>query len=168
MSEGTIDWVLGLKVQITTLLDNTIIGTVYAFCQTTNTIALIEETDGLEKNVTNTEKAKLSPNYRIIKTSFVRDITVLSKPKKVASPSSASIVAGTPYRDIFSKFSPSISKVNVSVIPAKAYNAVQTELKNRAKIGVGVSKEAQEIFDQLSKVYDLRTSFNYLFFLFFY
>lgn len=156
MSEGTIDWALGLKVQITTLLDNTIIGTVYAFCQTTNTIALLEEPDSSEGNITNSEKAKSSPNYRIIKTSFVRDIIVLGKPKKIASPSSASIVAGTPYRDIFSKASPPISKVNVSTIPAKAYNAVQAELKNRSKIGVGVSKEAQEIFDQLSKVYGLK------------
>lgn len=169
MSNGTIDWTLGLKVRITTLLDNIITGSIYAFCQTTNTITLIEETLSLQGESTssantnngtinNNHKAltpeKKLPNFRIIKTSFVKEVVVIGKSKKssVQSPST-NISQGTQYRDIFAKADPPIGRTNIAKLSTRAEVAVQAELKRRARIGVGVTKDAQTLFDLLSKTY---------------
>lgn len=164
MSNGTIDWTLGLKVKITTLLDNTITGTIYAFCHTTNTITLIEDivqnepgrrnlNDGSPSRSLKGSEKPPTPNYRIIKTSFVKEATVLSKPKKTPGHPSAT----STYKDVFAKAEPSIGKVNIAKLVAKADKAVQAELKRRARIGVGVTKEAQALFDLLSKTYVIST-----------
>lgn len=151
MSNGTIDWALDLRVRITTLLDNTITGTVYAFCQTTNTITLIEDPPAEQSTTTDSNTKPLRPNYRIIKTSFVRDVTTLSRPKKTTiPPSAASIAQGTPHRDAFARAEPPIGPVAVAQLNAKAEAAVAAERKRRARIGVGVTKEAQAFFDLLS------------------
>lgn len=150
------------SVKVTTLLDNVIIGTIYAFCQTTNTLSLIEETsevegavkpDAKDKSKANGNKLKKQqPNYRIIKTSFIKEIVALEKPKKSgATPSAASIVAGTPHRDAFTKAEPPIGPIQVSALASKAQNAVKAQREKLAKIGVGVTKDAQELFDLISK-----------------
>lgn len=160
MSNGTIDWTLGLKVRITTLLDNTITGTVYAFCQTTNTITLIEDAQGnadsssTSSNAGAKQEPPKRPNYRIVKTSFVRDVTVLSKSKKPhAQPSAASVAQGTLYKDAFAKAEPPIGRINIGKLAGKADAAILAERKRRSRIGVGVTKEAQAFFDLLSKTY---------------
>lgn len=142
-------------------MDNVIIGTIYAFCQTTNTLSLIEETsevegsvkpDAKDKSKANGNKLKKQPNYRIIKTSFIKEIVALEKPKKSGvTPSAASIVAGTPHRDAFTKAEPPIGPIQVSALASKAQNAVKAQREKLAKIGVGVTKEAQELFDLISK-----------------
>lgn len=140
-----------------------IIGTIYSFCQVTNTLALIEEssTDDTSK-VDQNDKSKLhgngnkskkaQPNYRIIKTSFIKEAVALEKPRKSgATPSAASVVAGTPHRDAFAKAEPPIGPIQVSLLAGKAQTAVKAQKEKLAKIGVGVTKEAQELFDLISK-----------------
>lgn len=151
------------SVKVTTLLDSVIIGTIYSFCQVTNSLALIEEshvdegvkTEQKEKAKVNGNGAKAKkaqPNYRIIKTSFIKEAVALEKPKKSGfTPSAASIAAGTPHNDAFAKAEPSIGPIQVSLLDGKARAAVKTEREKLAKIGVGVSKEAQELFDLISK-----------------
>lgn len=154
MSNGTIDWTLGLKVRITTILDNTIVGTVYAFCHTTNTITLIEQpphpksTSDAPTNGSSALKSDTPrPNYRIIKTSFVKEATVISKPKQTQNPAQGA------YKETFANAVPQIGKIELSRLTARAEAAVKAELKRRAQIGVGVSAEGQALFDMLSKTY---------------
>lgn len=164
MSNGTIDWTLGLKVRITTLLDDKITGTVYAFCHTTNTITLIQEPSSGESsanvktnNGSNNSSAPSGqiqrPNYRIIKTSFVKEVIVISRPKQTQSSSAAGPAQGAAYKDAFVKAVPQIGHIDISRLNARAEAAVQAELKRRSQIGVGVSKEGQALFDMLSKTY---------------
>lgn len=139
---------------MTTLLDNVIIGSIYSFCQTTNTLALIEERSETDKTAAsaNGSTAAPKPNYRIIKTSFIKEVVALEKPKKSgAAPSAASIVAGTPHRDAFAKAEPAIGLVNVAGLDSKAQSAVRTKREQTARIGVGVTRDAQELFDLVSK-----------------
>lgn len=155
---STIDWTLGVRVKVTTLLDHDIIGTIYSFCQTTNTIALIQEPSTPQSSQQST-----APNYRIIKTSFIKDVTPLDngKTKRAEAssqspppaPSAASVAAGTPHRDAFARASPAVSLIQVTAIEARARAAVKAERERRAKIGVGVTREAQELFDLISKTY---------------
>lgn len=146
---------------MTTLLDNVITGTIYSFCQVTNTLSLIEESPSDSKTsdakTTNGTKSAVAtaakqPNYRVIKTSFIKEVAALEKPKKSgATPSAASIVSGTPHCDAFAKAEPLIGPIQVSALAAKAQNVVKAQREKAAKIGVGVTKDAQELFDLVSK-----------------
>jgi hypothetical protein len=159
-SSSTIDWTLGVRVKVTTLLDYEIIGTIYSFCQTTNTIALIQESPAASSSSQQPAEPS-SPNYRIIKTSFIKDVTPLdngkSKRAEASSqsppPSAASVAAGTPHRDAFARAEPAVGPVQLATIEARARAAVKAERERRAKIGVGVTREAQDLFDLISKTY---------------
>ncbi|KAF5101568.1 hypothetical protein D0Z00_000843 [Geotrichum galactomycetum] len=151
-SSSTIDWTLGARVKVTTLLDHEIIGAIYSFCQTTNTIALIQEPPATSSS------PPTLPNYHIIKTSFIKDVTPLdnAKSKRVDAqspplPSAASVAAGTPHRDAFARADPPVGPVQLATIEARARAAVKAERERRAKIGVGVTREAQDLFDLISK-----------------
>lgn len=160
-SSSTIDWTLGARVKVTTLLDHEIIGTIYSLCQTTNTIALIQESPAASSSPSQPAASSASPNYRIIKTSFIKDVTPLDNAKSKRAdassqsppPSAASVAAGTPHRDAFARAVPTVGPVQIATIEARARAAVKAERERRAKIGVGVTREAQDLFDLISKTY---------------
>lgn len=149
-------------MRVTTLLDNVITGTIYSFCQVTNTLSLIEETgdegakddskDKSKGSASGTKAKKTHPNYRIIKTSFIKEVVALEKPKKSSvTPLASSTLAGTPHRDAFAKFEPLVGPIQLSSLATKAHAAVKVQREKQAKTGVGVTKEAQELFDIISK-----------------
>ena len=111
-----------ISVKVTTLLDTTITGTIYAYDPITSSLTLITST---------------SPNgthdVRILKVSFLRDVAVLATAPKTT----------------FSDATPKISRVNAGRVVAAAAAREQ-------KIGKGVSKEGQDIFDALSRTMPCR------------
>lgn len=135
----SIEWIVGLRVKITTLLDNSITGKIYTYDAKSNTVTLEETALGSKP-----------AGYRIIKTSFIRDVQVLDKPKKTQANEPGSRVA------VVEKTEPVIGYVNTANMAKKEATAIQTAVKIRSTRGVGVSKEAQIIFDAIYKTIPCR------------
>jgi protein LSM12 len=128
------DRLLGVKVNVTTILDNSVSGRVYSYCPVTNTLTLIE--DGPEVS---------TPNYRILKLSFIRDISVTDKKSSVA------LSFGTSGQETFLKAEPRIGSVSIRDAVRRETAAVQNAREVRYVKGVGVSQEGQHIFRALYK-----------------
>lgn len=73
----------------------------------------------------------------MLKTSFLKDV------KAVAAP--------PPGKHGFGGAEPKIGYINVGAINAKEKEAMRAEQERLLRIGKGVTKEAQEIFDALSR-----------------
>lgn len=130
---------MGLMVKITTLLDNSITGKIYTYDAKSNTVTLEEAAS-----------ASKPAGYRIIKTSFIRDVQVLEKPKRTTSNEPGARVA------VVEKAEPIIGYVNTANMAKKESSAIQNAVKVRSTRGVGVSKEAQIIFDAIYKTIPCR------------
>ncbi|KAK7207395.1 anticodon-binding domain-containing protein [Myxozyma melibiosi] len=148
----SLDWVVGLKVKITTALDDVIVGSVYTYCSQTNTLALIED------EIPNPSKPELK-NLRIVKTSFIRDIAVVGRKtedKAVADQllqqQSNGRAAGGP----FAKVQPAIGPVQIEGVVQKMKSATRSAGQSLAQRNVAVTAEAQELFDSLSKTLPIR------------
>lgn len=144
------DWVLGLRVRVTTILDNTITGTVYSFCTVTNTVTIAEDPavpTPAKKEEKQTETGPL--NYRIIKVPFIKDAVAIEKPSKKGN--QKELVA-----EIFSKATPSIGYVSIRNIDKKGSASIKAAREAKETKGINVTPEAQELFDKLYKMLPTR------------
>jgi ElaB/YqjD/DUF883 family membrane-anchored ribosome-binding protein len=123
--------ILGVEVKIKTTLGEEFEGEIFSYDTTSNCVILIQSS----------HHSLLKRNYRVLKTSFIKEIQYLGKNEN----SSVSDLSALP-------------SVNVQKIRAKEEAALRKIREDVSKIGVGVSKEAQEIFDALSKT--LRCRWN--------
>ncbi|KAK9476588.1 anticodon-binding domain-containing protein [Lipomyces japonicus] len=69
-SSPSTEWVVGVNVVVTTVLDERVSGTVYAYCTQTNTVTV--HTSRFE--------------FRVLKVGFIKDIAVVGKPVQQPSP----------------------------------------------------------------------------------
>ncbi|KAK9469731.1 anticodon-binding domain-containing protein [Lipomyces arxii] len=134
----SLEWIVGLKVRVVTALDDTIVGSVYSYCLNTNTLALIEEGEPVAG------KADLK-NVRILKASFIKSLNVLKK-------SEDSTGTGTG----FGKISPAIGPVNLTSVNQKMNRAMRNASQNAIAVGVGISKDGQNLYDALARTLPVR------------
>jgi len=125
---AALDWVVGVRVRVTTILDDTIVGTIFSYDPLTSTLALQHS----------------AQDFRILKVSFLKDVVALSG-KKAASSDQP-----------FTNAEPKIGPVNLAAIQARERDVHRQESAGLERRGVGVSKEAQEIFDALSRTMPCR------------
>ncbi|CCX10924.1 anticodon-binding domain-containing protein [Pyronema domesticum] len=123
---AALDWALGLSVKLTTILDDTITGTVYAYDPITSTVTLI----------TSATTGSGPHDIRMIKVSFLKDVAVTG-----AAPAGVK----------FSTAEPRIGKVS-----AASLAAALAEQKRAATLGKGVTKDGQDIFDALHRTMPCR------------
>ncbi|ANB13361.1 Lsm12p [Sugiyamaella lignohabitans] len=147
--------VLGLRVKIVTILDSTVTGKVYSFCPITNTISLAEDGNHHAKKSTSqvpngTSSHNAGVNYRIIKTSFIKDIVVLDKPKKQQQQQQQQPGYG------FTHASPAIGHVNVGSLAERESQGVKKAQHEALVNGVGVTPLGQHIFNTLYKTLPTR------------
>ncbi|KAK9322419.1 hypothetical protein V1517DRAFT_323415 [Lipomyces orientalis] len=142
---SSIDWVLGLKVKIMTTLDDIIVGRVYSYCTLTNTLTVLED----ETLVGPKPDLK---NYRILKVSFIKDLAVLEKDAGDASEDDATTV-NSQSSGPFLKATPHIGPVDINSAVQKMNSAARAAGQLLAHRGVGVTKDAQDLFDALAKTY---------------
>lgn len=94
-------------------------------------------------------------DYRIIKISFLKEVTVLARatptPAQTPPSTTPTIPAGP-----FGSLHPHISPINLQNILARENAAVKAQLERFATRGVGVTKEAQEVFDALNRTMQCR------------
>ncbi|KAK9317873.1 anticodon-binding domain-containing protein [Lipomyces starkeyi] len=145
---SSIDWVLGLKVKIMTTLDDIIVGRVYAYCTLTNTLTVLEDETplGAKPDV---------KNYRILKVSFIKDIAVLEKMPEDTTEDEAA-PANSRGGGPFLKATPHIGPVNINSAVQKINSAARAAGQILAQRGVGVTKDAQDLFDALAKTLPVR------------
>lgn len=131
---NSLDWCIGLKVKITTILDKSFQGKVYAFDQITNMLAL-----ELDDN-----------SVRLFKSTFIKDINVLEKQKKSTSNNN------NKSSSLFSQAKPSIGPISINSLKKRERQQVEQRRKVYLAKGVNVSKEAQFVFDSLHKTLPCR------------
>lgn len=113
-----------------TIIDDTYEGTIFSYDPLTSTLALTQATT----------HAPPAQDYRILKISFLKDVTVLgSSPRPRGS---------TP----FTSAEPRIAPVALAGLAGREKDVARGESERVANKGIGVSKEGQEIFDALARM----------------
>jgi len=120
------------SIKVTTILDDTITGQLYSYDPLTSTITLLT-----------TANTHYGPqDIRILKISFLKDVSVLAPALNPAKG--------------FSATEPKIGRVNLGAIVAKENEAMREEQRRMMRVGKGVTKEGQDIFDALSRTMPCR------------
>lgn len=138
---------------MTTLLDTTISGRIYSFCPVTNTITLAEDresSNGASSQTAATSDNNSSVDYRIIKSAFIKGVSILERPAKSNDQESSKKErnAGA----AFHKATPAIGPVKIEYLPQEEREGIKQLIRERATSGVGVSAEAQSLFNALHKL----------------
>jgi len=118
-----LEWIIGVKVRIKTSVGEEVEGEIFSYDTTTNCVVLIQHQT----------HSTLKKSYRILKTSFVKEVQYLGR---VDNQDSANF-----------EFTP----INIQKIRSKEDSSLHALRDEASRIGVGVTKEAQEIFDALAK-----------------
>jgi len=116
------EWIVGLIVKIKTSLGEEVEGEIFSFDNNTNCVVLVEH----QKHST------LKKNYRLLKASFVKEIQYVGRAENVD----------------FELEPPPVSIAKARHKEASSLRAMREEI---SRIGVGVTQEAQEIFNALSR-----------------
>jgi len=123
-SKGTLsnEWIIGVQVKIKTSLGEEFEGEIFSYDVVTNCVVLQQLSNA---------QSLLKKNFRIVKTNFIKEVIYIGKSNETQNLE--------------------LPAVNISRIRNKASNALKTMKDEAARIGVGVSEEAQGIFNALSK-----------------
>ncbi|KAF8424977.1 anticodon-binding domain-containing protein [Tirmania nivea] len=156
---GSTEWVVGTRVRLTTIIDDTYEGTIFAYDSSTNTVSIAQQSTNTStpsgpSNGTSTppSTAQQPQDYRIIKISFLKEVTVLSR----AGPTPTSTnLPGTPLGP-FTSLYPPINPISLPLILDREKAAVKAESERYATRGVGVTKEAQDVFNALNRTMQCR------------
>eukprot|EP01117_Protostelium_nocturnum_P005609 TRINITY_DN2022_c2_g1_i4.p1 TRINITY_DN2022_c2_g1~~TRINITY_DN2022_c2_g1_i4.p1 ORF type:complete len:179 (-),score=26.09 TRINITY_DN2022_c2_g1_i4:273-809(-) len=127
IQKSLLESLLGSKIRIKTLDDEGIDGEIFSYDNNTGCVAL-----SISHSHTTLKKT-----FRIIKTSFIKEIQFLEK-------------KGSLQTEL------NLPPINVQKIRSKEDAAIRQTREEVARIGVGVSKEAQDIFNALSKTLPCR------------
>jgi len=119
--------IIGGKVRIKTSLGEDVSGEIFSYDSATNCVVLVQES----------AHSTLKKSYRILKVNFVKEIEYFGKSES-AEP------------DL------ELPLVNIARIRAKEASVLRNLRDEASRIGVGVSKEAQEIFNSLAKTLPCR------------
>ena len=150
------------RVRLTTIIDDTYEGTIFAYDPITHTVSIAQHCSSTASSSSPTA----SPNgtstppilntsippvdYRIIKISFLKEVTVLARGTPAPPQTSPSVAPTSPIGP-FGSLRPHISPVNLPNVLARENAAVRAQSERFATRGVGVTKEAQEVFDALAR-----------------
>ncbi|KAK4528640.1 hypothetical protein GAYE_SCF62G6585 [Galdieria yellowstonensis] len=116
------DWIVGLDVELCTFDGKEYRGVVYTYDADANCVVLVKPSKDAPKS-----------DLRILKASLIKNIQVLGK---------ADGVDHLPQQ---------LPPLNLEALKVREEQALQKARKDLSRIGVGVSQQAQEIFDALCK-----------------
>ncbi|KAI8062911.1 anticodon-binding domain-containing protein [Gongronella butleri] len=137
------EWMIGRRIKVKTTLDEEIEGLIYTVDRATNCIAL-----DCSAGSRHTRK---SLAFRIIKMPHIKEIVSVTS-DEAAAPLQDPAIAHTSKLTSYLPVNP----VHMDRIVAREQEAVRSIRQQAAKIGVGVTKDAQDIFDALTKTLPCR------------
>jgi len=122
MEISTAESVIGIRVRIKTTLGDEFEGEIFSYDVNTNCVVVSQTSS----------HSTLKKTFRVIRTPFIKEITCLGtqKPETVDT---------------------NLPPVNIQKIRFKQEQALRGMYEEVQRIGVGVSKEAQDIFNALAK-----------------
>ncbi|ODQ66915.1 hypothetical protein NADFUDRAFT_40100 [Nadsonia fulvescens var. elongata DSM 6958] len=138
----SLEWAIGLKVELTTILDTVITGVVYAYDPITSTVTVVEGNGEIDKPV----------NLRVIKPAFIRHVNVFGQSeRKLTAAGSTSTRVG------FEETAYPIGPISLTRLAEKESAVLKEEQKKQSTRGpTGVSTEGQEIFNIVHKTLPTR------------
>ncbi|KAF9337285.1 hypothetical protein BG006_005496 [Podila minutissima] len=183
ISSGGIDWVLGKHVKVVTQSDEVFEGQVYAYDVLMNCVSVTPAvtpsayySPSANNNGSNNGTVRPRYDFRILKINYIKDVTPIipsSSPEQLGVASSPSIptksnngsVVTSPNpesvdsnitNNIYSTVVPALGYIQLDKIQQREQQAIREAQVAAARIGVGVSSSAQDIFDALSKTLPCR------------
>ena len=124
---------------MTTILDDEITGYVYAYDPITSAVTLITSSSPSSPTAATPPAGPGPHDVRIIKVSFLKDVAVTGP---------------APPGLRFSTAEPRIGRIHTGAVVSRESAAAMDELRRQqARIGKGVSREGQEIFDALCRLF---------------
>ncbi|KAI9595264.1 anticodon-binding domain-containing protein [Syncephalis fuscata] len=124
-------WTIGLPVQVKTTAGDTIQGRIFAYDVICGSL-IIEQTRS-------TDQLDTKPSYTILRVGFIQSVTSLKQQ------------GGTDTSGL-----PPLAPLPIDRLRAREAKAIRDAHQTEARRGVGVNKEAQDIFDALSKTLPCR------------
>ncbi|CAG8544897.1 6808_t:CDS:2, partial [Dentiscutata heterogama] len=168
-----LEWMLGLSIRVKTSTDDEYEGQIYAYDPKLNCVVLhilslfLMDLCFLSFAIPPGINSGGSQKYdfRILKINFLKDVTQLPN-RKSSVDINANINSSTNslqstngqsnMNNVFSTIVPSVGYVQMDRIQAKEIQSIKDTQIALARIGVGVTQEAQDIFDAMSKTLPCR------------
>ncbi|RIA91836.1 anticodon-binding domain-containing protein [Glomus cerebriforme] len=159
-----LEWALGLSIRVKTLTEEEYEGQIYAYDPKTNCVVLQTPSMSTTPNSGGSQKY----DFRILKISFLKEVVQIPNRKSSIDTNSnfahsttlttnnSSPNGQNTNNGVFSTFVPSVGYVPMDRIQAREIQAVKETQAALARIGVGVTQKAQDIFDALSKTLPCR------------
>jgi len=158
-----LEWMLGLSIRVKTSTDDEYEGQIYAYDPKLNCVVL-QCPSAIPPGVNSSGSQKY--DFRILKINFLKDVIQLPN-RKSSADINANINSSTnslqstngqssTNNNVFSTIVPSVGHVQMDRIQAKEIQSVKDTQAALARIGVGVTQEAQDIFDAMSKTLPCR------------
>ncbi|CAI2183623.1 3674_t:CDS:2 [Funneliformis geosporum] len=157
LQQKGLEWALGLPIRVKTETDDEYEGQIYAYDPKTNCVTPSASTPSSDSGVSQ------KYDFRILKISFLKEAVQLPNRKSsidtnVTNLNSSATNGQSTNNSIFSTFVPSVGYVPMDRIQSREIQAAKETQAALARIGVGVTQEAQDIFDALSKTLPCRWS----------
>lgn len=141
---------VGARVRLTTVLQSAFEGTIFTADPLTNLIAIT--TTSPPPTPASSSQTPLPGDYRVIPISKLQSFQLLA-----LAPDSSASTTTSPSQDAGNvDASSALKRIDWNALKARERAAVEKELKKKHSRGPGVGKEAQDIFDALSRTLDVR------------
>ncbi|KAF8984318.1 hypothetical protein BGZ46_008297 [Entomortierella lignicola] len=165
-SLGSIDWIVGLNVKVVTQSDETFEGEVYAYDVVMNCICLSKTTSAATTPATyyspslgnNSGAPRPKYDFRILKINYIKDVTPLptTKASEKDATEEGKTNSNSTNNSVYSTALPAVGYVHLDKIQQREQQAIKEAQAAAARIGVGVTSIAQDIFDALRKTLPCR------------
>ncbi|ORZ15728.1 anticodon-binding domain-domain-containing protein [Absidia repens] len=142
-SKKSLEWLIGRRIKVKTTLDEEFEGLIYTYDRITNCIAL--------DCSTGSRHSRKSLSFRILKVNHIKEIIGVTS-DEASAPLQDPAVAHT---SKLTSYLP-VSHVHLDRLTTREADTIKGVKQQVAKLGVGVTKEAQEIFDALTKTLPCR------------
>lgn len=142
----SLDTLLHLPLRLTlipsgALPERTVEGTLWTYDASTSVVVLTSLSHSSSSNPTTAQNpSNQKRSYHLLKTPQIKSVVVLSTSPDPTLPDPASALAA----------------INLKEVDARVKKAVRKDQEERARVGQGVSEEAQALFDALGKTLPVR------------
>ncbi|EMR11217.1 hypothetical protein PNEG_00806 [Pneumocystis murina B123] len=141
----SLESIIGLQVKVRTILNETETGEIYAYDAITNTLVL-------QKKLKTSLPYSRTWDFSILKISCLKEIQVIGETKEKIDTENEEVKK----RNLFVDSQPSIVPVSLEVLSIREQISRKEHQAAIARKGIGVTQEAQNLFNSLSRTLPCR------------